>query len=89
MDTYPTFRLTTRSAATYVLYASGIPQATAALVQVLANPDTDIRTSDAGWLVHRKDPAAIDAAVPVLLNGSPRISFAPSAAPGMCAPSNP
>ena len=64
---YPTFRLDTRRTSVYVLYAIGTPQAVTALVQLLNDPDTYTRTSAGGWLVYLNDPAAIDAAVPVLL----------------------
>jgi len=67
MAAYPTFRLATRRASVYVLYAIGTPQAVTALVQLLDDPDPYTRASAAGWLVYLKDPAAIAAAVPVLL----------------------
>jgi HEAT repeat protein len=67
MAAYPTMRPDTRRTCVYVLYAIGTPQATAALVQLLEDLDARIRVSAAGWLVYLNDPAAIDAAVPILL----------------------
>jgi HEAT repeat protein len=67
MAAYP-FRIDLRQTCAYVLYAIGTPQAITALVQLLDDPDVAIRTCAAGWLVYLKDPAAITAAVPVLLS---------------------
>jgi len=67
MAAYP-FRIDLRQTCAYVLYAIGTPLAITVLVHLLDDPDVAIRTRAAGWLVYLKDPAAIMAAVPVLVS---------------------